>query len=402
MKNASQRVIAIDYFRGICLLMVVINHSWLFSMPYAYLTGAGGMWTSAAELFFLLSGVTMMIVRGRNIKTDFSQTVKKIWKRAGLIYAIYITLAVISLCLMYILPSDVSSTTIGPTPSAHGASLLWQILSFQYSTGLASFLMYYSVYLLATPFILRVMQNKAYPFMLITSLGAYILASSQVIDSTLINGFLAWQLYYILGMALGRFRVSIISRFYALPRSLKKRLSTAIFVTTGLAITTGSLLAFNLYQHVDALTTDGWLPVKLRAAYLQLLNHGSFINDLFRDDRLGLLRPLASLLFLAAGYLLYQRYKHVLLPKTGKFVNAMGKDTLWIFSAQALVIPILAALPVSRGLFMNTIMTAFVILLLASITQRKRFVTYAVYYIEDLRLSYSQAKYNYIQRYEDS
>jgi hypothetical protein len=400
MKQQKQRVIAIDYFRGICILAVVINHSWIFSMPYAYLTGAGGMWTSAAELFFLLSGVTMMIVRGRTIKSDFTNTAKKIWRRAGLIYGLYLVLVVLSLCLIYLLPARTSSETIGPAPIAHGAALLWQIISFQYSVGLASFLMYYSVYLLATPMVIRAMFTRFWPLAAGLSAGLFVLASSQAIHSAALTGLLAWQLYFIMGMVIGRFRVQAISWFYGLPGALSKKLSTAIYSATILSISLAALLAFNIYPYVNKLADQGWIPTKLRGAYFHLLNHDSLINSLLRDDRLGLLRPLASLLFLAAGYLLYQRHKKVLLEKTGKFVNAMGRDTLWIFAAQAIAIPVLSAIPVSRSVFMDTVMTAFVVSLMWALTQRRRALNYTRNYLSELKNSFYEAKYSYLYRSE--
>src|SRR5690348_10363022 len=99
MKNPKQRVVAIDYFRGICILVVVLNHSMVFSMPFAYLSGASMLWTSAAEVFLLLSGLTLGIVRGPKIKEDFWQLFKKMWQRAGGIYLLNILVVALSLLM---------------------------------------------------------------------------------------------------------------------------------------------------------------------------------------------------------------------------------------------------------------------------------------------------------------
>ena len=61
MKQPKERVIAIDYFRGICILMVLLDHSALFSWPYYYLAGGGVLWTTAAEIFLLLAAVLFVL-----------------------------------------------------------------------------------------------------------------------------------------------------------------------------------------------------------------------------------------------------------------------------------------------------------------------------------------------------
>src|SRR4051812_35503169 len=99
MKQQKQRVIAIDYFRGIFILMILLTHSMIFSMPFAYLGGAARLWTGPAEMFMLLSGITYAVVRGDQITTAFKQIVIKTWKRAARFYALSFILVVLSLCL---------------------------------------------------------------------------------------------------------------------------------------------------------------------------------------------------------------------------------------------------------------------------------------------------------------
>src|SRR5262249_23688398 len=105
MKQAKQRVIALDYFRGLFILAPVLNHAMLFSMPFAYLVGAGRLWTSAAELLIMLSGLTFGIVRSDKIKSDFVSVYKKTLRRAGQIYFMNILVVVLSLALALMVTS---------------------------------------------------------------------------------------------------------------------------------------------------------------------------------------------------------------------------------------------------------------------------------------------------------
>jgi hypothetical protein len=399
MKQAKQRIIALDYFRGLFILMVVINHSWVFSMPFTYLTGAGAMWTSAAELFFLLSGATMVIVRGNTIKNRFMPTAKRIWRRAGIVYLFHILLVSLSLELLYLLPS--SNTAIGLAPSAQGFNLFWQILTFQYAIGGASFLMYYAVFLALAPFALYLIKSRLWPLLLGASISLFVLAAKSIIPAGTISWFCIWQIYFVLGMALALIREPVTNWFRSLPERRREAAFSSVMAITAISLAVNVLMAFHIYPFVNSLTNQGWLPEKLRGAYYHLLKHGAIFDQLFGSGRLGLLRPLAAILFLAAFCLIYVRYQSAILRKSGRFIITLGKETLWIFAAQAIVIPVMAALPVPRNIAMNFIMTLSLVFIMWAVTQRRTAIQRSRNYVYDLKLSYTQAKTNYLSQVEE-
>jgi hypothetical protein len=163
----------------------------------------------------------------------------------------------------------------------------------------------------------------------------------------------------------------------------------------------GALLDFNLYPAVAHLVANGWLPLKAQGAYLHLLNHKPYFDHMFLEARTGLLRPMASLVIFGAAYIAYQKHKDFLLRRTGSFVNTMGRDTLWIFAAQALVIPILAAVPLPRNILMNFIVTSFLISLMWLVAKRRAMVGHVRAYLGELKDSYSRAKYSYLYQSEN-
>jgi hypothetical protein len=376
MKQAKQRVIALDYFRGICILIVLLNHSAVFSTPYAYLTGIGRLWTSAAEIFFLISGITLGVVRGPKVVSNFREIVRKSWSRATTIYLLYISLVVASLLLAYFfsLLHWQMSLGGGELPADKGATLLYKILSFSYGFGWAGFLMYYSVFLLIAPFSLYILRTRFWATVPLMSLFIFLLKASPSVAPSAYSGFAIWQLYFFIGLTLARFRQPIISRLYSLPKVLLTLSSRTIIFAAALMLSVSSLLAFSdkLYWPIFQLARDGWLPVKLHHFYTHLLYHYQTLNFWLGNNRFGVLRPLITLLVFAGGYLFYQRHKEFLLKRTGNFVNTMGKDTLWIFAAQALVIPVIAAPPLPRNIFMNTCLTALLFYLMWLLTQRAK------------------------------
>src|SRR5262249_8081466 len=157
--------------------------------------------------------------------------------------------------------------------------------------------------------------------------------------------FAIWQLYFFIGLTLARYRVPLISWFYSLPKATLRTASTAIVGSAAVLIAISYLVAFSsIYSTVYNLSASGLLPMKSRLDYAYLINHKPTFDLLLGDGRLGVFRPVVTLVVFLASYILYQKYKKPLLKYTGNFVNAMGRDTLWIFAAQAIAIPIFAAL----------------------------------------------------------
>ncbi len=402
MRNTKDRVVAIDYFRGLCIIAVVLNHAALFSMPYAYLGGASLLWTSAAEMFLLLSGLTLGIVRGEKIVKDFKNTAVKMWRRAAGIYVLNLVIVTISLLMaLFFTSHGMTNNVLGALPSNQGFSLLWSMLNLSYSVGWASFLALYAVFMLFAPFVLYSLRTKYWFAIPIASLTIFVFNFATPMAFGYAGNFALWQFYFILGLVLSRFRVAIISWFYGLRSSATGILTKTIYITAAAFLALNILLNFNISPYVARLADAGWLPVKLQTAYIALLEHRTVLDLSFMHSRTGVLRPLVTLLFLAVAYLYYQKHNDFLLNKTGRYINKMGSETLWIFVAQALTIPLIAAFAVPRNFIMNSILTAALILLMWQVTKRRQMVTFMRSYIAELKLSYRQAKYSYLQRYED-
>ncbi|HET7827328.1 MAG TPA: OpgC domain-containing protein [Candidatus Saccharimonadales bacterium] len=396
MKQTKQRVIAIDYFRGLCMLIVLLDHSSLFSMPLPYLVGAGRLWTGAAELFFLLSGLTFGVVRSRLVVTDFKAAVLKSWRRAGFLYLLNTIIISISIILaLFLVAGHHTNDVVGSLPAVSGFSLLGQILSFSYSIGWANFLMYYSVYLLMAPFALYAIKTRFWPLVPMISYAVYSLNTTYPFHHMphgAYSSFATWQLYFVLGLVLARFRVPLIRRFYSLPARWLKLTTNTILIAAGSLIAIDGLANFNFLPILNRLALAGWLPIKAVSGYIDLLHQKAWLDGLLMNGRTGLLRPVATLFFLATLYILYQRYSRFLLERTGRFVNAMGRDTLWIFVAQALLIPILAALPVPRQLSYNLMLSFILFYSLWALTKRQSLKAGLSRYTLQLKEAFYEAK----------
>lgn len=404
MRNTKDRVVALDYFRGICILLVIINHGWTFTWPLTYITSSGVLWTSAAEMFFLISGLTLWVVKAKLIRSDFKKLLIYSWHRAVYMYLAYVLVVSISICLAIIFNSYGRSLfTPGVLSVGPPSNLLYSILNFSYSIGWASFLMYYAVFLIFAPFIMRAIVSKAWYLIIILSCGLFAINAFGVLGSSAYATFAIWQIYFVLGLVIGRFRLPILGYFYGLRIKVRRNLSSAIALTAVLVLSSSYFLSSPANRLFSKLNNGGLIPDSINNWYLNLYESRSSAAYLLQNNRSGLLRPLAAVVLLLGAYLLYQRFKKPLLKYTGNFINNFGRNTLYIFIAQALTIPILDAIPISSNrMLRNIILTSSLILFMWMITQRKQIQTALIYYINNIKISYYQGKNNYLRQLEDA
>ncbi|HET6622635.1 MAG TPA: OpgC domain-containing protein, partial [Candidatus Saccharimonadales bacterium] len=89
------RIAELDLLRGFFIFAIILDHAQHIPDIHMYLTGQGKLWVSAAEGFFLISGLLTGYIRGfRQQDRPLWEQSKKLIKRGLLLYvwAIIITL----------------------------------------------------------------------------------------------------------------------------------------------------------------------------------------------------------------------------------------------------------------------------------------------------------------------
>ena len=64
--SKRRRIFELDLLRGFFVVIIIIDHLQLWPSPLRYLTGEGRLWVTAAEGFFLISGLLVGYIRGFN------------------------------------------------------------------------------------------------------------------------------------------------------------------------------------------------------------------------------------------------------------------------------------------------------------------------------------------------
>lgn len=152
------RDLRIDFFRGLCLVMIFINH--VPGTIYEWITSRNFGHSDAAEGFVLMAGVAAALAYSRPIREGLRlPTICRIWKRAWTLYLVHIMMSVAALGLISFGVTYMDSTEILTRNGFSGfihhpldVHLGLPLLGYQ--LGYVNILPMYMVLMLAAPFIL--------------------------------------------------------------------------------------------------------------------------------------------------------------------------------------------------------------------------------------------------------
>lgn len=190
----SRRIITLDLLRGYFLWVILIDHIARFPAIFEIFTGQGLLWASAADGFFLESGILVGLLRGREVQANnLPLAWKRLWLRALVLYGWSVGLTLLFTLLAYWF-----SGHPGIKPGAEHLPVLqlfWQSLTFHYSYGWTDFLPYYTMYMIFAPLALWLMSKKQAWLVLAVSIAVWFMRGS--------NPFLAWQVLFFIGLTGG-------------------------------------------------------------------------------------------------------------------------------------------------------------------------------------------------------
>lgn len=198
----KRRIFELDLLRGFFVVIIIIDHLQLWPSPLRYLTGEGRLWVTAAEGFFLISGLLVGYIRGfKNKDKSLKDISIKLIKRAGILYiwGVGITLAIIFFTKMYgggsvILPDLPNKEQMESIPH-----LLWAIVSTDYFSPWIYFLRLYAIMLLATPVFILLLRQGKYHIII------FLMATTYYLSKYIHEAALEWQLLFF-GAALINYR----------------------------------------------------------------------------------------------------------------------------------------------------------------------------------------------------
>lgn len=348
MSDKRERIVALDLLRGFFLIVIIIDHFGMFPSPYEFLTGRGVLWASAAEGFFLISGLLVGYVYTPRLARSFKAAAIKIWKRAGLLYFLSIILTL--LFTVWGLAIAPSSGASGLWQDGSVTSLLYQTITLQYTYGWADFLRYYAVFMLVAPLVLWLC-IKRLAWVALTASTVLWLATQQSL-------MLSWHILFTIGIVVGFYLPQIQAWF----SGLSPRYRSRIFISVvGVAVVTVIISALvnraAVYLSGDMATFSS-LPAWLQSAVMTLNEIRLSLVPWTDKDRLGGLRFAAALVWFTALYLLFRRFETVIDKTTKGVLRTYGENSLMVYVVQAfMVFIVLAYVGQRHSIFISTVLT---------------------------------------------
>ena len=355
-----QRIIALDILRGLFLVSLIVNHlPWTPSI-YSFITGRGELFASAAEGFFVVSGILVGYIYGQKIIGSPRQTFKRIWKRGLLLYLLSVggTLIYTLLALWperNLVGLEVWNKGIG--------SYLLNTFTLRYSYGWIDFLNRYALFMLVAPFALwLVSRGKAWIVLLLSFILWLSLGSNSYFMP-----FSAWQLIFMAGLVIGFYLPEIEDRVMKIAESTRTRLFRGILTAALITYIVGVYWSVTIPLDAQAI---GGLFLQLDAL------RESLWDPWFSKPSLGFGRLLIGTLWFVALYTLVRTFEDKLVyVKLIKIFERLGQHSLFVYVTHGIVILFINAFlsPPENysNILLNTIIVTLALWLIYEATMRR-------------------------------
>ena len=257
------RDLRLDFLRGYCIVIMIIDHVSLFPAWTIGLTGNTRLWVSAAEGFVLISGVVMGLVYPRLIvQRGWPWAIRHVTRRAAGLFALTVGGQILLNTGDFLLralrgrPSDV--------PVDYVQLIHEAVFQSRMAPAYLSLLPLFILFMLWGLAVLYALSRGHWRWVLLGSIGLWYAARLDPELFTVIRTpfrFPSWQILFTAGLLGGYYRATIRAWWKRLPAG-GWRSAGLIGVGIGLLLLSYQISYNGLWAGIDWLKVDG--PVFLR------------------------------------------------------------------------------------------------------------------------------------------
>lgn len=323
----SRRIIELDLLRGFFIIVIILDHLQFWPSPWQYITGEGRLWVSAAEGFFIISGLLIGYLRAYKGKhTPLKVLSKKLLERAGLLWLWCVIITLIVLGLSLVLPGNTSLLPKLPDANvlASPLLLLWNVITMHYASDWIYFLRLYAIMLALTPVFLWLIRKKHALLALLLSLGAYLISLAFGLE----EAALQWQVLFFGAAFIGWKLEEILSWFRARPKLRMATLLSLIVFT--LATMVLSYFMVHGWSYVESSTT-----AISREAYVSIRSH---VDPVFSNNPLVPARIALSFIWFFGLLSLFHLLRGPINRFLGWLLLTFGQASLTAYCLQAILL----------------------------------------------------------------
>lgn len=350
----ARRIIELDLLRGFFIIVIILDHLQFWPSPFQYLTGQGRLWASAAEGFFIISGLLIGYLRAyKGAREPLKKISKKLLSRAAMLWAWCVGITVVVLALSVSLPGTMA--LLPQMPSADQVSstpvLLWNIITLNYASDWIYFLRLYAIMLALTPLFLWFIRKKHVLAFIVLSLGTYLVSIAFGYN----EAALQWQILYF-GAALIGWKLEAILAWLRQRPQLRKGIIVGSIIVT-LSTMALSYFLVHGWSYVDSPATS-----ISRDAYISIR---ASVDPMFSNNPMVLPRILLSFIWFFGLLALFHVIRRPLERWLGWLLLTFGQASLTAYCLQAVVlVAVVKLVQLSGGFWVNTVASIVVILLI--------------------------------------
>lgn len=349
--SKNSRIITLDLLRGYFIFVIIVDHLLRWPSILAWGTGQGRLWVTAAEGFFIISGLLVGYTRGYKKRSmPLKELTILLYRRAALLYIsgliatiILVVIAVRSTfpdALLPMLPASGQSTT----------SYLWQLMSQQYVFEWVYFLKLYWIMLLISPVFIWLLRKKK--LLLYTLLTFSLWLAGVFLDYQ----WLQWQVLFFVPAMLGYYLEPVRRTWQEFGVKKQNRVRFAVI---GSAIITIILSVFFVFGWPLVEKSD---PIMSFDSYVSIR---AVVDPIFSIAPLSIARTLLSFLWFSALFLFVRRYEPKFKKLLGWLLIPFGERSLSAYILHAFVLIFVQSLVmVSENEIYNTAVSVGVVLLI--------------------------------------
>lgn len=324
IKKKSGRILTFDLLRGWFLVAILFDHLQFFPNGLDILTGRGQLYVSAAEGFFLISGIVLGIVRGRKLLDKPFRFAATLLLKRGV--QLYITAIILFFIFTFIgwLFIDNPGVKPGIRPMDENfLTIVKHALTFDYIYGWADYLRLYAIYLLASPIVVWLLRKRMWYIALTASFAVWLLYDIIPLETPELSQVFSWQLIFFGGMIVGFHLDSIRNWWSSRTQTFKRVFLTTIVSTAALT----ALINYIFVVHGVALIGEP-----------SVLSIQNTLEPVFSKERLPLARVALFLIWFIAAFWLFHKLEKKIIQYLGWLILPFGTNSLYVYTIEAFVI----------------------------------------------------------------
>ncbi|MBC7868831.1 OpgC domain-containing protein [Candidatus Saccharibacteria bacterium] len=349
----SSRILTFDLMRGYFMVSIVLNHLYWYPNGLDWVAARGNLFVTAAEGFFLISGIVLGTVRGRKlIDKPFRHAATLLLNRGVQLYVTSIVLMLLFTLIGWWFFMDNPGLKPGIRPSNEP---FWQVvvgaLRFDYLYGWADFLRLYSIFILISPLALWLLRKGKWYIVMAISIFVWTLYPA-VGTSTKTAELLmpiAWQLIFFSGFVIGFHWNQLANWWQSLSITLRRNVTAFIVATAVVTVLANIIIAFDLT--LFGLTTQATTAIE------------TVLSPFFTKESLPVPRLLLAAVWFWAAFWLFSRLERYIVKFFGWILMPFGMNSLYVYTIHAFVVFFahLVMIGTDHGIVINTIGTSIAI-----------------------------------------